>query len=110
MGCCSSRDIFAPKLILQEYPFKKKGHRVLDDPEDHLSDILQALKNAEIEKKDTVLMLDIFKYYRKLNLRNKQKIEMKRFRHLIFELYRDDQILADNEMNRFSIDTNNQNT
>ena len=60
------------------------------------------MKVAEARKKAPVYVLDIFKC-----LKPPHDLEYGKMFRILLDLYRDDAILADREMNRYSLDIKN---
>ena len=66
---------------------------------------MNAVRVAEDRKKAPVYVLDIFKC-----LKPPHDIDYRKMFMILLDLYRDDAILADKEMGRFSLDVKNQNS
>ena len=71
-----------------------------------LNDVKTAVQHAENQKKEPVYTVDIFRSVVKLGkFGSPSMIDIRR---VLFDLYRADQILADEKLNKFSLDFINQ--
>ena len=108
MGCCNSRDSTIQMLTLQAHPWRKQGHRIMNTPETTVAAVMQAVKDAEELKQDPVYVMEVEQTFVKRNGK-KTGMSLLDIKNILMDLYRNDQILTDEEMNRFSMQQRNQN-
>ena len=73
----------------------------MNTPDSLVKAVIQATKNAENLKQGPVFVLDVQKAFVKINQGNSSALDIK---NVLYDLHRNDKILADEEMNRFSFD------
>ena len=104
-NCCSMRESNPNGLTLNVSPFQKKGHRITDTTEEVFDAVKKAVQLAETKKEAPVYALEILKC-----MKTTEDIRCPDLRKILLDLYREDAILADKEMNRWSLDVRHQNS
>ena len=103
-NCCTAREAAPSGLSPVIVPYKKKGHRILCNyTEDVYDKVKNAVLAAETRKQAPVYILEIFK-----SLKPPHELNYAQLSHVLQDLYRDDSILADKEMNKYSLDVKHQ--
>ena len=72
----------------------------------HVDSVFEAIRNAEAYKKSPVYLNEIYKAF-KLDVSN--ELSFNRVKNIVFDLFRNDQILANQEMTKYSLQIQNQN-
>ena len=89
MGCCDSRVAVSHLLRLQAYPWTKQGHKIMKTPENLVSAVVQATKDAEHAKQDAVYLLEIQRAFVKRN-QAKTTATALDIKNVLYDLYRND--------------------
>ena len=74
---------------------------------------MNCIARAEQRKMAPVYFLEIYKVYKALYENSEDSYENKtllKVKHVLVDLYRNDQVLADRELHRFSVQNSNQNS
>ena len=88
MGNCTSGSIDEQPLKLQASPYKKQGHRIVEDvPDDLFLAVIRAVKEAELKKQAPVYLLEIWKAFEYLGT---PPCDLQKLHAILFDLYRDD--------------------
>ena len=111
MGCCSSRESLM--CLTHQFAKKQKGHRITDFDDETVNSVINSLSRAEQRKMAPVYFLEIYKVYKALYENQEDAHENKamlKVKQVLVDLYRNDQVLADREIHRFSVQNSNQNS
>ena len=74
----------------------------MNTPETTVAAVMQAVKDAEELKQDPVYVMEVEQTFVKRNGK-KTGMSLLDIKNILMDLYRNDQILTDEEMNRFSM-------
>ena len=68
--------------------------------------VFNAIRNAEAKKKSPVYLIEIYKVFKS---EDSTDLSLSAFKDIVFDLFRNDQVLANQEMTKFSLQIQNQN-
>ena len=68
--------------------------------------VFNAIRNAEAKKKSPVYLIEIYKAFKS---EDSTDLSLSAFKDIVFDLFRNDQVLANQEMTKFSLQIQNQN-
>ena len=101
------------QVLTYQHASGKLGHRITNHSEETLNNVLNALSRAEQRLNAPVYFIEVYKIYKALyedTIDGSGNEVLWLVKGSLLDLYRNDQILADKEMHRFSLMCQNQNT